>query len=149
MRPLVNELPKSDNVLFVFYDFETTQDTKFSDSATEHIPNLVCLKEFCSHCEMQPDISVDCEHCGKRRHSFYDETVGELLSYLCAPRTWCEKVVAIAHNAKGFDAQFILNRAIFLKWQHKLIFERIENYPYADSAFDFYRFCFISTYATA
>ena len=108
MRPLVNELPRSDNVLSVFYDFESTQDKKFSDSATEHIPNLVCLQQFCSHREMQPDISVDCERCGKRRHSFYDDPVGDL-SYLCAPRSWCEKVVATAHNAKGFDAQFILN----------------------------------------
>jgi len=113
-------MPKSDNVLFVFYDFETTQGTNFSDSAIEHIPNLVCLQQFCAHCEMQSAISIDCERCGKRRHSFYDDPVGDL-SYLCAPRKWCEKVVAIAHNAKGFDAQFILNRSIFLKWQPKLI----------------------------
>jgi len=70
MKPITNEMPKSDNVLFVFYDFETTQDTKFSDSSSELIPNLVCLQQFCAHCEMQPDISVDCERCGKRRHSF-------------------------------------------------------------------------------
>jgi len=120
MKPLVKELPKSDNVLFVFYEFETTQDTKFSDSATEHIPNLVCLQQFFARCEMQPDISVDCERCGKRKHSFYDDPVGDQF-YLCALRKWCEKVVALAHNAKGFDAQFILNRAIFLKWQLKLI----------------------------
>ena len=31
MAPLVNKLPKSDNVLFVFYDFETTQNTRISD----------------------------------------------------------------------------------------------------------------------
>ena len=43
MRPLANELPRSDNVLFVFYDFETTQDTRLTESATVHIPNLVCL----------------------------------------------------------------------------------------------------------
>ena len=41
MTTLKNELPRSDNELFVFYDFETTQDTKVSDSATLHIPNLV------------------------------------------------------------------------------------------------------------
>jgi hypothetical protein len=46
MQPLKNELPRSDNVLFVFYDFETTQDTKFSENATEHIPNLVCVQQF-------------------------------------------------------------------------------------------------------
>jgi hypothetical protein len=42
MKPLQNELPRSDDVLFVFYDFETTQDTKFVDMATLHVPNLVC-----------------------------------------------------------------------------------------------------------
>ena len=47
MKPLIDELARSDNVLFVFYDFETTQDTKFSDKATVHIPNLVCLQQFC------------------------------------------------------------------------------------------------------
>jgi len=61
MRPLANELPNTYNVLCVFYDLETTQDTKFSDSATEHIPNLECLQQFCARCEMQPDMSVDCE----------------------------------------------------------------------------------------
>jgi len=121
MKPLVNELPRSDNILFVFYDFETTQDTKISDSATVHIPNLVCLQQFCAHCEMQPDTSVDCKNCGKRDHSLLDDPVGDILSYLCAPRPWCEKGVAIAHNARGFDAQFILVRAIFLKWMPKLI----------------------------
>jgi len=48
MRPLWNVLPVSDRVLFVFYGFETTQDTKYSDSATVHVPNLVCLQQFCS-----------------------------------------------------------------------------------------------------
>jgi len=121
MKPLLNELPRSDNVLFVFYDFETTQDTKISDSATVHIPNLVCLQQFCSLCEMQPDTSVDCKRCGKREHSFFVDPLGDFLSYLCPPRPWCEKVVAITHKAKGFDAQFILDRAIFLKWNPKLI----------------------------
>jgi len=34
MATLKNELPGSDNVPFVFYDFETTQDTKFTETAT-------------------------------------------------------------------------------------------------------------------
>ena len=126
MKPLLNVLPRSDNVLFVFYDFETTQDTKISDSATVHIPNLVCLQQFCSLCEMQPDISVDCKLCGKREHSFFNDPVGDLLSYLWKPRHWCETMVATAVNAKGFDAQFILDRAIFLKWNPKLILNGLE-----------------------
>ena len=92
-----------------------------SGSATEHIHNLVCIQQFCARCEMQPDISVDCERCGKRRHSFYDDPVGDLLFYVCAPRKWCEKVVAIAHNAKGFTRNSFLTEPFFLKWLPKLI----------------------------
>jgi hypothetical protein len=47
--------------------------------------------------------------------------VGDLLSYLCKPTPWCKRVIAIAHNAKGFYAKFILDRAIFLKWTPTLI----------------------------
>jgi hypothetical protein len=71
MKPLSNELPRSDNVLFVFYDFETTQDSKISDSATVHIPNLVCFQQFYSLCEMQPDTEADCERCGKIPSSMF------------------------------------------------------------------------------
>ena len=54
MLTLKNELPRSDNVLFVFYDFETTQDTEVSDSATLHVPNLVYFQRFCTQCERSP-----------------------------------------------------------------------------------------------
>jgi hypothetical protein len=99
----------------VFYDFKTTQDTKFSDSSTVHITNLVCLQQFCTECENEADIDEDCERCGKRKRSFFYNHVGDLLSYLCETRPWCNKVVVIAHNARAFDSQFILNRAVLLK----------------------------------
>jgi hypothetical protein len=121
MQPLKNELPRSDNILFVFCDFQTKQDTKFSENCTKHTPNLVCVQQFCSVCETQDDIDIDFERCGKRRHSFFDDPVGDLLSYLCESHPWCNKAVAIAHNAKAFDSQFILRRAILLKWTPELI----------------------------
>ena len=121
MQPLKNELPSADDV-FVFCDFETTQDTKINESAKLHVPILVCLHQFCTACDMRDeDDEQDCARCGKRRHSFFEEPVGDLLSYLCEPRPWCTKVVAIAHNAKAFDSQFILNRGILLKWTPELI----------------------------
>jgi len=58
-------------------------------------------------------------HDAVRRHSFFEDLVGDLLSYPCEQRPWC-KVVAIAQNAKAFDSQFILNRAILLKWTPEL-----------------------------
>jgi hypothetical protein len=121
MATLKNELPSGDNVLFVFYDFESTQDTNVSDLATLHVPNLVCLQQFCTTCEMATDINEDCERCGRRKHSFWNDPIGDLLSYLCEPRPWVKNVVAIAHNAKAFDSQFILNRAIQMKWKPELI----------------------------
>jgi hypothetical protein len=121
MPTLKDEVPSSDKVLFVFYDIETTQDTEVSESATLHVPNLVCVQQFCSLCDACADIDVDCARCGKRRHSFWEDPVGDLLSYLCESRPWVSKVVAIAHNAKAFDCHFILNRAILMKWKPELI----------------------------
>ena len=119
MRPLSNELPRRDNVLFVFFDFETTQDTIFTDSATVLFPNLVCLQQFCSLCETRNDIDEECERCGKRKHPFFEDPVGDL-NHLCVPRAWCDRVVAIEHKERGYNAQFTLQRAILLKWKPEL-----------------------------
>jgi len=44
MRPLKDDLPaNANNLLHIFYDFETTQNT---DTAIEHVPNLVCVQQF-------------------------------------------------------------------------------------------------------
>jgi len=59
--------------------------------------------------------------CGRRKHSFWQDPVGALLSYLTEPRPWANKIVAETHNAKAFDFHFILNRAIMLKWKPELI----------------------------
>jgi hypothetical protein len=139
MRPLRNALPASDTVLFVFYDFETTQYTRYSDSASVHLPNLVCLQQFCSKCENAQDISIDCEQCGRRKHTFWDDPVEDMLTYLCKSRFWCTKMVVIAHNAKAFDLHFILDRAIFLKWKPKLILNGLKINEHDYGTFDIYR----------
>jgi hypothetical protein len=59
MKQLVNKLPRSDKVLFVFCDFETTQEKNIIEFATEHEPNLVFLLQFCSQCENKSDLNVD------------------------------------------------------------------------------------------
>ena len=52
MRPLKDALhPGGDRVLYKFYDFETTRNTRYSDKETIHVPNLVCVQQFCSQCE--------------------------------------------------------------------------------------------------
>ena len=100
MRPPKNVLPVGDRVLYVFYDFETTQNTRYSETATLLIQNLLCLQQYCSKCEDVEDVGRDCVQCGVRKHSFWDDPVGSMLSYLCEPRPWVNKIIAIAHNAK-------------------------------------------------
>jgi len=70
---------------------------------------------------MSADIEEDRERCGKRKHSFWEDSVGDPLSYLCEPPPWVSKGVAISHNARAFDSQFILDRAILMKWKPELI----------------------------
>jgi len=76
MRPLKDALlPAGDKVLYVFYDFEVTQSTGYTDVAQLHVPNLVCVQQFCSQCEDEED-GVDCVRCGRRKHSFCNDPVG-------------------------------------------------------------------------
>jgi hypothetical protein len=86
IKLLQNEPVSKENVLFVFYDFDTTQDTKYSEKATVHVPNLVCVQQFCSQCESTEDVEKDCSRCGRRIHSFWQDPVGDFLSYLCEQR---------------------------------------------------------------
>jgi len=58
MQPSKNEFSSA---VFVFYDFETTQDTKINESAKLHAPILVFLQHFYTACEMQDeDDERDC-----------------------------------------------------------------------------------------
>jgi hypothetical protein len=86
IAPLTPERPSSDKVPYAFYDLETTQDTRFSDTSTVRVPNFVCVQQFCTRCESEPHIERECERCGKRKHTFWEEDPeGDLLTYLCQP----------------------------------------------------------------
>jgi hypothetical protein len=85
-------------------------------------------ENFCSKWETVEDVEEEyCIKCGKRKHLFWYDPVGDFLSYLCEPRPWCNKVIAIAHNAKAFDHHFILNRAVILNCQPELIRNGLKN----------------------
>jgi hypothetical protein len=51
--------PKCLQVLYVLYNFETTQNTKVTKIATVHVTNLVCVQQFCTLCEEEPNIDED------------------------------------------------------------------------------------------
>jgi hypothetical protein len=104
-----------------YFTISRQPNTQYSDTARLHAPNLECIHEFCSRCEGTDNVDENCTQCGTRKHSFWEDPVGDLLSYLCEDRAWCKQIIVIAYNAKAFDLHFILKRAIFLKWQPELI----------------------------
>ena len=76
----------------------------------------------------------------EKKNSFWDYPVGSMLSYLCKPLPCVNKIIALAHNAKTFNIQFILICAILLKWRPELIMYelkimcmKIENLEFLDS----------------
>ena len=76
MRPLKDVLQaNADNVLYLFHDFESNQNKRYSDRANAHVPKLVCVQYFCAICE-EVEGDIDCEQCGKRRHSFWENPLG-------------------------------------------------------------------------
>jgi hypothetical protein len=115
MAPLSDKAPRSDNVLYGFYDFDATQDTKCTDTSYEHVPNLLCVQQFCAEFEDEDDMDVDCGRCSKRKHSFWTDPVGELISHTFKSGSWADRVVCVAHNAKAYDIHFVLNRLVQMK----------------------------------
>jgi hypothetical protein len=54
ISPLADKAPRDERVLFIFYDFATTQNTKCTDTSFEHVPNLMYVQQFCAVCEDEP-----------------------------------------------------------------------------------------------
>jgi len=68
MRLLKDVLPSGgEKVLCLFYDIETTQNTRHTDEAQLHVTNLVSLQQYCSRCEDEENVG-DCVRCGRCRN---------------------------------------------------------------------------------
>ena len=121
MAVLSKSLPSSAKVLYVLYDIETNQDTVFTATSFMHVPNLLCAQQFCAARINVESVDTPCNVCGIRKWSFWERPVEEFIDYLCKPRENIDKIVAIAHNAKSFDSQFLLNHMIKRKWTPNII----------------------------
>jgi len=82
MRPLKDILPTNAyKVLYVFYDFQTTQNKKYSVTAKAYVHKLLCVQRFCASCK-----DVDCEVDLRDVEGggfLWNDPVGDLLNYLC------------------------------------------------------------------
>ena len=100
------------NFLYIFYDFETRQDTPYGENARIHVPNLFVAHQVCTDCIDVDDLKIICNKCGVREFIFTEDPVKQLLSLCIRESTEFSEIVCIAHNAKAFDAQFILKELV-------------------------------------
>ena len=109
LQPVKSQI-EDKKFIFLFYDFETQQvETVTGDEKIKiHVPNLCVAQQVCSYCVEDSNISQQCEHCGVREYVFKRDPVREFIELALARKKKFQETVCIAHNAQGFDAQFIL-----------------------------------------
>ena len=93
-----------------FYDFETQQCERVDgdDKIRIHVPNLCVVQQVCNFCDKNTDISAMCTYCGVREYVFDRDPVQQFVNLVFAKRKTFKHIICIAHNAQGFDSQFIL-----------------------------------------
>ncbi|KYN38088.1 hypothetical protein ALC56_07548 [Trachymyrmex septentrionalis] len=105
-----DERVKKDRVAFVFYDFETRQDETLegTENVRIHVPTLCVAQQICEACAGIEAMSLRCRWCGVREFVFSRDPVKEFVDFATRSSKYFKKFICIGHNAKAFDAQFIL-----------------------------------------
>ena len=105
-----------------------------------HVANLICAQQMCCKCEAVDDMNVDYEQCVKLTHVFWQDLVGKFLDYLRQSRPFADKIYILSHNSCGYDAQFLLQKCLELRWTPQLIMDGtrivsmvVENLHFLDS----------------
>ena len=92
---------------YIFFDFECTFEND------EHIPNFCVAERACDECICK-SVKEACSHCdilGERQMVFRGEdTLKKFCTWLFSKKH--KKSTVIAHNARGYDSQFILRYLI-------------------------------------
>ncbi|XP_011684671.1 PREDICTED: uncharacterized protein LOC105448010, partial [Wasmannia auropunctata] len=66
----------------------------------------------CESCAEVDDLAERCEWCGVREFIFRRDPVKEFVEFVTRPTKSFNRIICIAHNAKAFDAQFILKHIV-------------------------------------
>ena len=113
------DIKETKKAMFVFYDIESRQDMDASGVQT-HVPNLLVSQNVCYTCLNDDDMSRSCDVCGDRQHIFSGkDPVEKFLNTIVEYRAKVGNIVCIAHNAKGYDAHFLLRCMMEKKGGHQ------------------------------
>ena len=115
VKPLEDDVSPT----FIFFDLEAQQSKEYKEVGTGpmflHEPNLCIAYKFCDLCKeavLDRQVFDSCEVCGPNRHTFDGpDTMAKFGEWLYKKNKGGKKnpVIAIAHNARGYDAQFLIN----------------------------------------
>ncbi|XP_036150650.1 uncharacterized protein LOC118648443, partial [Monomorium pharaonis] len=111
IQPIKQTKNNQSKIVFLFYDFETQQNmrVKGDDKTFVHVPSLCVVQQACSYClNDNSDMSKICQYCGVREYVFNQDPVKQFVDLATKPLRSFKRTICIAHNAKAFDAQFIL-----------------------------------------
>jgi len=107
-QPIPKDKKQKPRRFFIFFDIETRQDHRM-DGPTErylHIANMCIAYRLCDSCRNKK-LGV-CSNCGVNRHVFKGENcMKEFGRWLFSKEN--RNSLAIAHNARGYDCQFLLD----------------------------------------
>jgi G:T-mismatch repair DNA endonuclease (very short patch repair protein) len=113
------DVKKTEKVLYVYYDFESRQEDEIEGHVGRfrHSPNLCVAFQKCFRCPSITrieEINDNCSHCGIRKHIFQkDTTVVDFVDYLIKiDEKKFNEIIVIAHNAKSYDAHFVLREIL-------------------------------------
>lgn len=114
MQKYTKEAPKK--YAIIFYDFETTAEVKYldRDDEFEHRPNLCVASQICHRCHLNESDEPDCINCTPRTRVFEGlDCVKQFIGFVDNYRKFCANhVTCIAHNARGFDMNFIITELL-------------------------------------
>ncbi len=114
-----NPLGPDISATFIIFDLETQQKKEYKETTMGpmylHEPNLCIAYKFCDLCKenvLEKNDFTSCKTCGPNRFTFEGPTTTEEFGkwlFIESKGSKKNPVIALAHNARGFDTQFLLN----------------------------------------
>lgn len=127
MRGLKSKNPSKIRVAYIFYDFEAKQERGLNDDRDTrvHEINFAVAQTVCTVCLDRVFGETRCSACFSGGSEIFNQgnIVGKFLDYVINVSQYpkIDKVICIAHNAKSYDGQFILNYLFETDLEPKII----------------------------
>ena len=115
----------------IYYDIETTQcePIEGKPDTFEHKPNVLVCQAVCDECAHINENNYFCTVCRNRQQMFHNldnpnqNVIAQFINYLTSFPKKKTELLLVAHNAKSFDAIFILQELLSRHCKPELILQ--------------------------